>query len=224
MRRHLPMIVVIGSPAAQLGDGSAHASGIAAAIARVAVRDGAAVQVVGRVGDDPTGDAVLLDLAAAGVDHVAMLRAAGTSTPLAAEPSPDVDDDASATAAVAVGGDGDAAPASGLPLDAADLELALRYLPDYRVIVVAPGLDPAAMATVVAAAAWSGARLVVLDDGGGSPESLPADATVLEQPPDADSAFAELVARYAVELDRGAEPAAAFAAASGESGWQPVEA
>jgi hypothetical protein len=219
------MLVVIGSPAAFPGDGPAHAAGVAAAIARFAVRDGAAVQLVGRVGDDATGDAVLLDLAAAGVDHVAMLRAAGTSTPLAAGRAVDVADDASPTAAVGIdAGDDHATPPSGLPLDAADLELALRYLPDYRVIVVTAGLDPAAMTTVVAAAGWSGARLVVLGDGRGVPDDLPSDATLLEQPPDADSAFATLVARYAVELDRGTDPAEAFAAASGESGWRPVDA
>jgi hypothetical protein len=55
------------------------------------------------------------------------------------------------------------------------------------------------------------------------PADLPADATVLAQPLDADSAFAAVVARYAVELDGGTEPGAAFAAASRAVGWEPVE-
>ena len=221
------MIVVVGSPSARVdADRPIAATGFAADIARTATAAGGAVQIVGRVGDDPIGDAVLLDLAANGVGHVAVLRPAGEATPVGA------------AADGARAGDGDDLPgaalddedrptitaAGGLPIDAADLELALRYLPDYRVIVVAPGLDEAALATATAAAGWSGARLVVIDDGHAGHASLPADATLLVLPDGADTAFTSLVARYAVELDHGTDPGAAFAAASRSVGSQPVEA
>ena len=219
------MIVVVGSPSGRLlADGRLVAAGLAVQIGRRAAADaGAAVQIVGRVGDDAAGDAVLLDLAAANVGHVAALRTPGGATPLVAAAEVDEGDDEAADVAISEAADDEVGATSGLPIDAADLELALRYLPDYRVIVVTPGLDPAAMDTVVAAARWSGARLVIVDDGAALPDALPADATVLAQPGDADSAFAAVVARYAVELDRGTEPGAAFAAASAAVGWQPVE-
>lgn len=218
------MLVVIGSPAAALLDGTARATGPAAVIARLAAADGAAVQIVGRVGDDPTGDAVLLDLAAAAVGHVAVLRGAGEATPLVGGSTDDRTDDESPAAALAEETDRGEMTATGLPLDAADLELALRYLPDYRVIVVAQALEPAAMRTVVDAAGWSGARLVILGAGQAMPDDLPPGTTVLEPPPGVDAPFAAVVARYAAELDRGTEPGTAFARASAGSGWQPVDA
>jgi hypothetical protein len=217
------MLVVVGSPSARIvAGGSLRAGGLASEIGRVAAGAGAAVQLVGRVGDDPVGDAVLLDLAAHDVGHVAVLRSAGASTPVAT-PTPMGDEEIGGAALEEPDAPTETMSA-GLPIDAADLELALRYLPDYRVIVVAPGLDAPAIATVVAAAGWSGARLVVLDDGATPTGPLPPDATLLAQPLEADTAFAAVVARYAVELDRGTEPGAAFAAASSAVGWRPVEA
>ena len=83
----------------------------------------------------------VLDLAAAGVGHVAILREPGRPTPaLAPEPGelPSPDGPALGEALIADAADDvDAADpelsTAGLSLDAADLELALRYLPDYRV-------------------------------------------------------------------------------------------
>ncbi len=215
------MLVVVGSPAARFVGSELRAAGIAADVARAIASGGGAVQIVGRVGEDAAGDAVLLDLAGAGVDHVAVLRVAGETTPLISE---DGGDDLPAGSVLADERPTPEPPAQGLPLDAADLDLALRYLPDYRVIVIAPGLDGAAIATVVAAAGWSEARLIVLVDGRGEPGDLPLDATVLEQPHDADAAFAAVIARYAIELDRGTDPGAAFATASSDAGWASVEA
>ena len=217
------MLVVLGSPYAKFREGFIGAAGLAAEIARAAAAAGGSAQIVGRVGDDAAGDAVLLDLAAADVGHVAVLRTPGQPTPVVPEAAAtDVDDEPSGVAIV-----DDSAEAvnalAGLRIDAGDLELALRYLPDYRVIVVVPGLDPAALATVVAAAGWSGARLVVVDDGAVPGDALPEDATLLAKPVDPEAAFADVVARYAVELDRGTEPGAAFAAASSAVGWQPVQ-
>src|SRR5215212_7995950 len=93
------MIVVAGSPAARLLESGAVAGGLAATIAIAAAKDGAAVEIVGRVGDDGTGDAVLQDLATAGVGHVAILRTAAEATPLIGD-SDRRDDDAPIAAAL----------------------------------------------------------------------------------------------------------------------------
>ena len=224
------MIVVIGSPVAQHNAAGAGASGLPVLVARAASAAGGAVQVVGRVGEDPEGDAVLLDLAAAGVGHVAILREPGRPTPVAGPPrdqgaSPDeaplgraiVDDDAehADTTATAIG--------NGLSLDAADLDLALRYLPDYRVVVLACDLDERARSTVVGAAGWAGAHLIAIVSGAADAAGLPADATVLDRPAgEAEGALASVVAAYAVALDRGAEPSAAFAEAVAGGSWAAV--
>ncbi len=114
--------------------------------------------------------------------------------------------------------------AAGPALDAADLELALRYLPDYRVVVIAQPLDAAALAAAVEAVRWSGAELIVVASGDGPPAApLPDGATILEAPSeDAEGAFATVVGRYAAALDEGMTPAAAFEAASGATGWIAV--
>jgi hypothetical protein len=180
--------------------------------------------LVGRVGEDEAADGLLLALAAAGVGHVAVLRTGGAATPRRAATGSG-DEASPAAAAFADGEAGETPPPirDGLPLDGADVELALRYLPDYGVLVAGPGLDAPALAMVADAAGWSGARLIVVIDADAVPADLPSDATVLELPADADDdAFAAVVARYAVELDRGTEPGAAFAVASSGSGWSSV--
>lgn len=230
------MIVVVGSPVAQPRPGGAAAAGLAATIAQAAVSQGAAVQLVGRVGEDAAGDEVLLALAAAGVEHVAVLREPGRPTPsiapaagIPASPDgpvlgeavlADLDDDTSDTGDAAASDNAAARELEGLSMDAGDLELALRYLPDYRVVVLAAELESSARATVVAAAGWAGAHLVALVGPGGAPADLPADATVLERPAtDPDGAFGRVVSAYAVALDQGREPRAAFDEASGRAGW-----
>lgn len=122
-------------------------------------------------------------------------------------------------------------PASAL--EAADLELALRYVPDVRVVVVAE--DEAALWTVAAdAAAWSGASLVLIsgDHAGGeskapAPEPTPAptDAIVLTGPArDPDEAFAGLVARLAARLDAGDDPGESWRAVSQRLGLERASA
>jgi ribokinase len=221
------VIVVVGSPIALSAGPGIAAGGLSAEVARLAASAGAAVQIVGRVGEDAAGDQVLLALAAAGIGHVAVLREPGRPTPTRASSgdgsvSPDgpalgealIDETDQATAATL--------PA-GLSVDAADLELALRYVPDYRVLVVAGDLDPSALEAVVAAAGWSGAHLVVLPPDGASMAGIPDAATALQRPAtDPDSAFAAMVAGYAVALDRGDEPRSAFAAAQRAGGWAAV--
>jgi len=231
------VIVVVGSPIAEPVGHSLVAGGLAVDIARRAAGSGSAVQIVGRVGEDPAGDQVLLALAATGIGHVAVLREPGRPTPTAApvaagSASPDgpalgeaLLDDADPTddGDPAVDDAGSGGPPPGLTVDAADLELALRYVPDYRVLVVAADLDPPALDAVVAAAGWSGAALVVLASEAALPAGLPDATTVLLRPDsDPDGAFATMVAGYAVALDRGDEPRSAFAAAQRAGGWATV--
>ena len=111
--------------------------------------------------------------------------------------------------------------ASGPSLDAADIALALDYLPDYRVVVVAQSLDAEALAATVGCGPLvrrSADRR--REQRPRSDASLPEDATVLEAPDDdAEGAFAAVVGRYAAALDAGTAPGEAFAAASGATGW-----
>lgn len=217
------MIVVVGSPVVGLTDAGLRAAGMVAGIARAAVSVGAEVQVVGKVGEDPGGDAVLLDLASGGVGHAAILRDPSRPTP-AAPPPPAEDaapfDEPDARPAADIDGDSPATISNGLSLDPADIELALRYLPDYRVLVVAEPLAEASLRVAVAAAGWNGAALVVVVQAGSAPAVGGDDATVIEAPPDdPDDAFAGIVGAYAAAIDRGEEPAEAFATASSSIGW-----
>src|SRR5690242_21731534 len=68
------MIAVVGSAFGRRTAAGIEADGVAAAIARVISSSGRPVQLVGKVGEGPDGDAILLSLAAAGVGHVAVLR------------------------------------------------------------------------------------------------------------------------------------------------------
>ena len=224
------MIVVIGSPVGRQTEHGIEAGGTAATVARVAASAGADVQLVGKVGEGAAGDAVLLSLAQARVGHVAVLRDASRETPITAsapdadgvldpiEVTGEADGDGESAVAVAV-----AQEAAGSSLDSGDLELALRYLPDYRVVVVTETLGEPALATVSAAARWAGAQLIVVVPSGTNGRGMPDDATVLESPPaDPDGAFAAVIGAYATALDRGASPAEAFATASVGSGWAAV--
>ena len=220
------MIVVIGSPRGRQTAQGIAAVGVAVTVGRVAAAAGAEVQLVGKVGEGPVGDAVLLSLARDLVGHAAVLRDATTPTPLASDEMDHeavldpIDGDATGDEPSA------ASPPSadvGPALENGDLQLALRYLPDYRVVVVADALDETALSTVVAAGRWAGAQLIVVVAAGSRASGLPDDATVLEAPAlDADGAFAAVVGAYAAALDRGASPAEAFALAKAESGWAPV--
>lgn len=96
-------------------------------------------------------------------------------------------------------------------MEAADLELALRYLPDIRCVVLAapPGrlLDAA-----VAGADFAGAPLVLvgpLEDA--SLAALSSEPIVLDPPAqDPDGTFAGFVAALAVRIDRGEPSESAF--------------
>jgi ribokinase len=222
------MIVVIGQPAAA-PSARTGIGGLAGRVAVAAASRGAEIQLVGKVGDDAIGDALVLALGAAGVGHVAILRDAAHATTVEAirpdEPvdllAPDRADPADATAAAPEPAAESVAAPGSPALEPADLELALRYLTAYEVVVLTDPLDAAAVATVVAAADFAGAKLVLVGppapDGSGGPAepALPADATVLDPPPggDPDGAFADMLAAYAVALDAGSAPIEALRAA-----------
>jgi hypothetical protein len=93
-------------------------------------------------------------------------------------------------------------------IEPADLDLALRYLPDVRVIVLA-GPDEPLVAVAEAAASWSGATIVAVGPVRGA-----GSATLVLDPPakDPDETFAGFVAALAVRLDAGEPPDAAWKA------------
>lgn len=215
------MIVVVGNPigrAAELGGG---VDGTAARAAIAAARAGADVQLVGKTGEDPLGDEVLIALAAAGVGHVAMLRDPDHPTPLT------VPEDEAASPAAMLEGDDEpgvavvpADPARRPALDAADVELALRYLPDQRVIVVAEPQTDAVVAAVAEAADYAGARLVVVASAS---SQRPAGALVVEAPADdRDGMFGALLGELAVLLDSGASPDEALRGLAARAGATPA--
>jgi hypothetical protein len=233
------MIVVIGLPAYVESDDEGEAGGLAADVAVAAHGAGSAVELVGKIGDDAAGDAVVLALGRAGVGHAALLRDPGRPTPLlAAEPEAEP---AAAEGAQSGTAEREAtereptdaeptAPARLYPLEpderpqleAGDVALGLQYLNQAAVVVVAEPLAVAALAAVVDGAAFAGAQLVAVVPAGAGPADLPPQATVLEAPPADDGSFARLVGTFAAGLDRGVPPAEAFAGAVEASGWEPL--
>lgn len=213
------MIVVVGSPHLRFRGSKQQAAGPAVGVGTAAAAAGADVELVGKIGDDPAGEVVLLDLAAREIGHVAILRDPSRATPETADPD---GADADPFDEPAAEGEPQPEPTAAPPgpaLEPADIELALRYLPDYRVLVVAEPLPAAALEVVVAASRWSGAALVIVVPHGSDPVDVP-EATVLGAPEgDPDDAFASVIGGYAAALDRGEEPAEAFTSASAASGW-----
>jgi hypothetical protein len=216
------MLVVVGSPVLGPAPDGPACNGLAGRVAAEAAAGGAGVQLVGRVGDDDTGDALILALGAAQVGHVAVLRDAAHPTPVMSVVDADAIDPGVDPASVA------AAPPSvqltGLPLDAGDVALGLRYLVEFRVVVVTDPLDDDAAAVVAEAARFAGAAVVAVVEGSRTPPAFET-ATVLARPAhDPDGRFAGVVGRYAAALDRGDDPATAFHAATAELGWETAPA
>ena len=221
------MIVVVGHPVLRAPGLGRGADGTAARIATAAAAAGRAVQLVGKVGDDPEGDRLLLALADAGVGHVALLRDPARRTPVLTSDAPEPDDADDAD-------DPDDTtdepprptieppdPADRPTLEPADVELALRYLTDYRVIVVAEPGRPDLVEVAAIAAGYGDSALVVIvaqgDDG-------PPGATVLEQPSAGpDGAFATLVGTLAADLDAGALPEDGIVGEATRLGWSRTE-
>jgi len=210
------VIVVLGRPRVYRPEpnGPLAPGGLAAEVAMAVARSGIAVEIVGSIGDDPEGDNVVVDLDRAGVGHAALLRDPAARTP------------------TFIREDGRALPR----LDAADVELGLRYVPECRVLVIAAVLEPEALAKTLEAAEYHSAAVIIVAPAGSiDAEDLGASVTLLErpapededQPPDEstiaadDAAFGAFVAEYAVKLDGGATPAEAFNAALDDSAWEP---
>jgi hypothetical protein len=210
------MIVVLGRPGLRRDtvgpDTTIRLDGLAAAVATEVAARGGSVELVGSVGDDADGDRIIVELGRRGVGHAALLRDPAGVTPGAARTGP--------------------APR----LDAGDIELGLRYVPDCRVVVVADDVDDAAAQAVADGAQYHGASvIVVVPSGGGPPRALAEGSTVLEAPhvedapgtsgegdtdaADIGGAFAELVAQYAVEMDAGRPSGDAFEAAVTAARW-----
>jgi hypothetical protein len=197
------VIVVIGNPvlrAAELGGGP---TGPAALAALAAARTGAQVELVGKTGDDARGDALLLALAAGGVGHVALLRDAAHQTPLLSMSAPtdgtaptlDSDDEVRSIEP--------SDPAARPGLDADDVQLALRYLSDYRVVLVAEPQPDDIVAVVADAAAYAGAALLVAVGPGWTGEAPDGALVVEADTADPDSRLAELLGAVAARVDHG---------------------
>lgn len=215
------MIVVVGLPAyADSPDGEKCAGGLAVEVAAAARSRGSAVELVGKVGNDGAGDAVVVALGRLGIGHAALLRDPVLPTPvLTAAADDDTGEvDPEGLEARLLPEDPRARPV----LEAADVDLALRFLPGASVIVLADALSEGTTAAGVEGAAFAAARLIVLVSAGATPPDLPTEATVLEAPPEDDGSFGRLVGVFAGALDAGAEPAAAFGEAVATSGWEPI--
>jgi hypothetical protein len=216
------MIVVIGLPAyADSPDGEKCAGGLAVEIAAAAVRRGATVELVGKVGNDGAGDAVVVALGRMGVGHAALLRDPVLPTPVFAAPAVD-EDAAELDSDLPAGRLLPEDPATRPVLEAADVDLALKFLPQAGVVVLSGPLPEAAVAAAVDGAAFAGARIVALIPAGAVPPALPVEATVLETPPDDDGSFGRMVGIFAGALDAGVDPVVAFREAVGSAGWEPV--
>lgn len=212
------MIVILGCPAARASDRGVEAAGLAGWIALGAAEAGAATQLVGRIGDDQAGDALVLALGRAGIGHAAVLRDAAHPTPILPPGAPDLDAD-DVLAGAPEPGEPVANPAAvTVRLDAADVALGLRYLTDFAVLLIADALDPDAARAASDAAAFAGARTIAV-----APGASDTQADEVFEAPDGDGeAFARLLGRYAAALDRGVGPAAAFNDAVRGSGWTPA--
>jgi ribokinase len=212
------VIVIVGVPAWQEEPVPAP-DGRACSIAIAAARSGARVELVGRIGDDPVGDGLVLALAAAGVGHVAVLRDPGRPTPVVAASV--ADDDADPTALLVADREVPRAMPDGPRLEPADVSLGLEYLTAFDVLVVTDEVPAAVLPVAIEAAAFATASVIVLLAPGSPLPTLPDDAVVLEAPSVDEGPFAELVARVAVELDAGRSARDALGGAV-RAGWEPT--
>ena len=216
------MIVVIGLPAyVDSPDGERCAGGLAFEVASAAQRRGSAVELVGKVGNDGAGDAVVVALGRFGIGHAALIRDPILPTPVLAT-SPGIDDEAEVDAEGSVARLLPESADSRPGLEAADVELALRFLPAAKVVVVADAVSEATTAAGVEGAAFSAAKLVVLVPAGATPPAVPPEATGLEAPLEDDGSFGRLGGVFAGALDAGVDAGAAFAEAVKAAGWEPA--
>jgi sugar/nucleoside kinase (ribokinase family) len=218
------MIVVIGSPLHVPGIAGrpSGVAGLGPAIARSAAAAGATVQLVGKVGADPAGDATLLALARDGVGHVASLRDPAHATPIVAAIDEGADENPLADVTGRSGADS-GAPA--LTVEPGDVDVALRYLDEFSVLVIVDPIGAVGLAVAAEAATYADAALVVLVPEGSVAPDLPRQATVLGAPDaDPDGVFARTVGAFAAALDAGAAPSDALRAVTAAVGWEPATA
>ena len=131
--------------------------------------------------------------------------------------SPGLDEDRRATGS-------SLGPAGSATLDHDDLELALRYLDSFAVVVIAEPLDPAAQAVVADAAAYAGATLIALVGSADEGRAAPAAAIVLEAPAsDPDGVFARTIGELAAAIDGGTDPATALGSVVAARGWHRTD-
>jgi hypothetical protein len=205
--------------------------GTAPEIAAAAAADGAAVEIVTKIGEDGTGEELLLALARARVGHLAVLRDPARPTSLAPDEIELPDDDGDLVPTLLAEQEETAARLSpaGMPavlpvaptLEPADLALGLRYLRDYRVVVAVEPIVDGGAAVIAEAVSFADAHLVVVALPGQVVSAAYLEATLIEAPEDdPDGAFAGLVGRYAAALDRGVAPAEAFRAVTAAGGWE----
>jgi hypothetical protein len=171
------------------------------------------VIVVGFLGaaDDP--GKLALEIASRAAATEARVEMVGVATPDAAG-------DARLLALAAAGiGHATVVRSAADGLESADLDLALRYLPEVRAIVlVAP--DGSLIEPAAAASGWSGAGLVIIASGSDGSGAAPADPRTIDSAPqaivldpprvDRDGTFAGLVAALATRLDSGDDPTIAW--------------
>ena len=216
------MLVVIGIPVGVTGGDPLGVAGTPALAAVAAARAGASVELVGKVGDDDAGDAAVLALGRLAVGHAAVLRDPGHHTPV--QVASPVEDTEAVVADLETDAGGAVATVdrTGWPtLEAEDLQLALRYLPDVRAIVVAEQLPDRVMTAVTDAASYLAAPVVVVQA-----HETPAAGDVVLAAPDADpdGAFADVLGQLGAALDRGVPVDEAFAEISGKLGLTPTSA
>ena len=126
-------------------------------------------------------------------------------------------------------------------IEPADLELALRYLPEIRVIVLVRP-DAVLVPAATDAATWTAAELVIIGSDGDEgvesfterPDSTEAEAAgpvdhagsssiILDPPPsDPDGTFAGFVAALAVRMDAGEPPGTAWSSTVAALAVDPV--
>lgn len=223
------MIVVIGSPAAVRAGKRVLPAGRSVAVAGAVRTAGADVQIVGKVADDLAGDAIVVELGRRSVGHAALARTGertpiGDAPPPADEPPEDVVTEPSSEALEATERPaeprGAKPPPEGLPLEPADLKLALGYLPEIGAIVVAAPLAADAAKVVADSAAYHEVPLVVLVDSGDSLPPAFEGSIVLEVPPEAADSFDRLVGVFVTRLEKGAEAKDALRDAVAAGGWE----
>jgi hypothetical protein len=200
------VIVVVGQPFARRGPSGWVADGAAVRVAAAALEVGGRVELLGRIGDDPVGEALVLDLARRGIGHAAVIRSPGRPTPV-------LDD----------------RPGGGEPLglDAGDVELGLRYFVDLAAVAIVDPLPEAAVGTAVQVALAQDAALVVAVERGAPPPATALEGVpnhvVLEAPgPDGRPAFDRLVGRLVARLAAGVPVGEVFREEAAATGWQPV--